>query len=1010
MLKPSGSVTVAVDRRRADSKRAAWAGAIAALAALVLAAPASAAPLLDTTVSTLGTHDGSCFNRGLSSGSGVTEQSATVAEAGLVEARLTGDDGDDWDVAVVDSDSGRVVAGSAGFASDEVAQGFVLDDTAITIRACRLAGAGDAQLTVSSYPAPETNGPPQTPKLVNVVTPTREDKERLQSLGLDLTEHGGEDFIAVVTYGASDLRALEDAGFRYTVQVPNLTRQSARNLQADASYSQAVAASGTPTGRTTYRRLFDFNEELKQLASENPDIVKPITLPFETYEGRQVHGIEISENVNASDGKPVFLQMGAHHAREWPAAEHAMEWAHELVQGYNPDDDNETREEKLLATTRTIVVPVVNPDGFNVSREAGQLLGAKAGRNAAVGEIVIPGSDLAQIIAFPYEFWRKNCRFISGAKGGRCFGQQPSSGLAHAGVDPNRNYGGLWGGPGADDGNDAPFFTTSQTYRGPAPFSEPETKNIKSLVGSRSVTMLLTNHTFSNLWLRPPGQAAAPESPDEDLYGELGARMTAENGYSNLKSFELYDTTGTTEDWTYQTAGGFGFTPEIGCIVKEGDECLTGNFHGPYEEAVVAEYEGTTDEADKDGDPAESGGNREAYFIAQEAAADPETHSIVTGQAPKDATLRIQKSFLTDTYCSEPARQDDSSCADENQEPFRDHLESSMEVSGSGSGLGRFEFHMNPSTRPIVAGETGRPAEGPPSGPKRFSGGPQTTTPCADANTSDDSCFNDHPFTVPGGASVDNAKAVVRIEWPTPASDWDMKVFRDSNGDGSSVGETKEVGVSAQGTTNFEEATIVEPTLREGGKYVVRVVNFAAFEPYNGTVTFGGPEDFDPAEVESWTLTCERGGRVITSQQLTIARADRKELDLSGCARTAGPGPGPGPNPVGGPCPRDKVTIDGTRRDDTIIGTSGRDFILSHGGDDVVRGRGGNDLICTGSGKDEVSGGNGADRIHGRRGADFLKGNRGADRIRGGPGPDKIRGGGGKDDITGGAGADDSKQ
>ncbi|MGI8804996.1 MAG: M14 family zinc carboxypeptidase [Thermoleophilaceae bacterium] len=981
MMKPSSSATVVADRRRAGPRRAAQAAVLAVLTTFAVAAPASAAPLLDTTVSTVGTHGGSCFTRDLSSQSGVTEQSATVVEAGIVEARLAGDEGDDWDVAVLDSDSGRVVAGSAGFASDEVAEGFVLDDTAITIRACRLAGDGDASLSVSSTPAPPT-GNVAAPKLVNVVTPTREDKERLQSLGLDLAEHGGEDFLAVVTYGPSELRALEDAGFRYTVAVPNLARQSARDLEADARFSRAVAASDTPTGRTTYRRLFDFNLEMKQLADEYPNLVKPITLPFETYEGRRVHGIEITKNVNASDGKPVFVQMGAHHAREWPSAEHAMEWAHELLEGRDP------RAADLLETTRTIVVPVVNPDGFNVSREAGQLLGAEGGRNAdSFPELVI------QLATIPYEFWRKNCRFITGAKGGRCFGQQPSIGLAHAGVDPNRNYGGLWGGPGAA----GEPMRQAQDYRGPGPFSEPETQNIQSLVGSRQVTMLLTNHTFSNLWLRPPGQAESPDSPDEALYRELGARMTAENGYSNLKGFELYDTTGTTEDWTYQTAGGFGFTPEIGCLEKVGDECLNGNFHGPYQDAVVDEYTGEAAPG------ADTEGNREAYFIAQKAAARLKTHSIVRGRAPDDAVLRIQKTFQTDTWCSDPQRADNSECQGEDQESFRDHLESSMEVPSSG----RFRWHINPSTRPIVAADSGRPADGPPDSPKRFSGAPgPSAKPCANFDTTDSTCWNDHAFTVPDKPMTDNAKATVRIEF-LPTSDWDMKVFVDSNRDGSSVGETEEVGSSGNSPpATSEEATFVEPILEEGEQYVARVVNYAATDPYRGTVTFEGPDAFRPGEVESWQLTCERRGEVVTSQQLFIERGETIDgLDL--CARRGG---GPGPNPVGGPCPRDKVTIDGTRRDDTITGTSGRDFILSHGGDDVVRGRGGNDVICGGSGKDEISGGNGKDEIHGRRAADFLKGNRGADEIRGGPGGDKIRGGAGQDEITGGAGADDSKQ
>ena len=41
--------------------------------------------------------------------------------------------------------------------------------------------------------------------------------------------------------------------------------------------------------------------------------------------------------------------------------------------------------------------------------------------------------------------------------------------------------------------------------------------------------------------------------------------MAAQNGYSNWKGYQLYDTTGTTEDWSYFTTGGFGFTFEIGC-------------------------------------------------------------------------------------------------------------------------------------------------------------------------------------------------------------------------------------------------------------------------------------------------------------------------------------------------------------------------------------------------------------------------------------------------------------
>ena len=115
------------------------------------------------------------------------------------------------------------------------------------------------------------------------------------------------------------------------------------------------------------------------------------------------------------------------------------------------------------------------------------------------------------------------------------------------------------------------------------PFSEPETQNIRALHSERQITNLITNHTYSNLVLRPPGVADTGFPLEEPLLRDLGAAMTSHNNYANDPSFELYDTTGGTEDWTFWTAGGLGYTFEIGP-----DE-----FHPPYQTGVVAEYLGS---------------------------------------------------------------------------------------------------------------------------------------------------------------------------------------------------------------------------------------------------------------------------------------------------------------------------------------------------------------------------------------------------------------------------------
>src|SRR5207244_7256622 len=160
------------------------------------------------------------------------------------------------------------------------------------------------------------------------------------------------------------------------------------------------------------------------------------------------------------------------------------------------------------------------------------------------------------------EYKRKNCRVLdlSNLLDGLCgVGLSPIDlSQAETGVDVNRNYGGNWGGPGASS------IPLDLTYRGAGPFSEPESQNVRALVSGRQVTTLITNHTFSNLVLRPPGLASTGDTPDEPLYKALGDLMAAQNGYTSEKSYQLYDTSGTTEDWSYYATGGLGFSLEIG--------------------------------------------------------------------------------------------------------------------------------------------------------------------------------------------------------------------------------------------------------------------------------------------------------------------------------------------------------------------------------------------------------------------------------------------------------------
>jgi hypothetical protein len=534
-----------------------------------------------------------------------------------------------------------------------------------------------------------------------------------------------------------------------------------------------------------------------------------------SLEGRGILGVEISESVaSTTDGKPTFLIMGVHHAREWPSGEHTIEFAIDLVNGYTSGN---ARIRNLLANARVIAVPIVNPDGFDQSRKWGDLVDIREVDDG--GQVTILGNP-------GNAYKRKNCRVADGVAStppGAC--EPTSPGGFGIGIDLNRNYGGLWGGPGASS------LFADPTYRGASPFSEPETQAVRELISTRQVTTLVTNHTFSNLVLRPPGIRSAGETVDEAAMKELGARMAAQNGYRNIHGWQLYDTTGTTEDWSYNATGGYGYTFEIG----------PNEFHPPFPQ-VVDEYLGAGIYTGK--------GNREAYLLALENSVDTAHHSVLSGRAPTGAVLRLAKEFTTATTTG-PG--------------IQDRLESTLVVGKSN----KYTWHVNPSTRPEVMEHRVRLLAQEPSRE-------ETTTKSAVVWAPGDHV--DVPFTL---TESDVGAIRVNLDWPTP-DDLDLVVYS-VNPDGSLV----EVGSSGNFVAEKEEALVELP---EPGNYVLRVVNYASvtttFTTTVGVYALVGEDVFGGNIVESYTLTCERpDGTVLQTAQVTVDRGRTQRVDLGECQK-----------------------------------------------------------------------------------------------------------------------------
>jgi hypothetical protein len=260
-----------------------------------------------------------------------------------------------------------------------------------------------------------------------------------------------------------------------------------------------------------YHTYAEINTELHQLATDHPQIAQ-VSSRGKSVEGRDLWAIKISDNVAQDEKEAEVVFLGGHHAREWIAVDVPFLLASHLVQQYG----NDTTITRIVNQSEIWIAPLVNPDGHQYSVTTDRL-------------------------------WRKNRR---------------NNGDGTYGVDLNRNYGYQWGGPGSSGD------TFSEIYRGPSPFSEPETQAVRDFLQQRQSRALISYHNFSQLILYPWGYTydPAPDAPQlHNLAVAMADRIRVVHGvsYTPEQSSDLYLASGDTTDWLYGELGPPSFTIEL---------------------------------------------------------------------------------------------------------------------------------------------------------------------------------------------------------------------------------------------------------------------------------------------------------------------------------------------------------------------------------------------------------------------------------------------------------------
>ena len=105
-----------------------------------------------------------------------------------------------------------------------------------------------------------------------------------------------------------------------------------------------------------FRVLDEYFDHMNQFLIDHADIATGISLGY-SHEGREIRGVVI----NAGGGdKPAVLFNGTQHAREWISPATTMYIADTLADNYGSDPTITA----LLNKVEVIVIPVVNPDGY----------------------------------------------------------------------------------------------------------------------------------------------------------------------------------------------------------------------------------------------------------------------------------------------------------------------------------------------------------------------------------------------------------------------------------------------------------------------------------------------------------------------------------------------------------------------------------------------------------------------------------------------------------------------
>ena len=249
----------------------------------------------------------------------------------------------------------------------------------------------------------------------------------------------------------------------------------------------------------------------------------------QTYEGRWIYGVKVSDNPQIEEDEPEVVLVGMHHAREWASAQAARYFVDTILRNYSTNSEFHN----FVNNYQLWVFPILNVDGY--------------------------------VYDYPAQLtWRKN--------------RQPFG--TPIGSDPNRDYSGACNGSRMADwgslvqGSRSSHRPSDEIFMGGFGAWGREVAAFASFFKQHAFVCAVSLHSYSELVLWPYGNGET--APDNAALVSIGQGIAQQiqrlsgGTYTPQQASQLYPTNGSEIDWMYGWAHHIGGFPCMSYVFEIG--------------------------------------------------------------------------------------------------------------------------------------------------------------------------------------------------------------------------------------------------------------------------------------------------------------------------------------------------------------------------------------------------------------------------------------------------------